>query len=109
MGALSPHGGPHVEAPQTIVLTAVAAAVALAVLVVGTFTRITPLAVALAAGALLVGCARAILTYTENLRMLRASAREAVTDALSGLGNRRRLMIDLDDACVQARGAARGR
>ena len=96
----------RVEAPQTIILTALAAAVALALLVVGTFTRITPLAVGLAAGALLVGCARTVLTYVENLRMLRASAREAVTDALSGLGNRRRLMVDLEDACVRARDAS---
>ena len=90
------------EAPQTIILAALAAAVALALLVVGSLTQINPLAVALAAGALLAACARAALTYVENVRMLRASAQEAVTDHLSGLGNRRRLMTDLEEACARA-------
>jgi len=93
------------EAPQTIILTAIAAACALALLVAGAFTQVTPLAIGLAAGALVLACVRAALTYIENLRMLRASAREAVTDALSGLGNRRRLMVDLDETCRRARGA----
>ena len=90
------------EAPQTVILAAIAAAVALGLLVVGSLTEINPLAVALAAGALLAACARAALTYAENVRMLRASAREAVTDHLSGLGNRRQLMADLEEACARA-------
>ncbi len=91
-----------VEAPQTIILTAIAASCALTLLVAGAFVRITPLAVVLAAAALILACVRAALTYVENVRMLRHSARDAFTDALSGLGNRRRLMSDLDDACKRA-------
>jgi diguanylate cyclase (GGDEF)-like protein len=39
-----------------------------------------------------------VLTYMENVRVLRRSAHQAVTDGLSGLGNRRRLMDDLEEA-----------
>jgi two-component system cell cycle response regulator len=58
-------------------------------------------AVILAAAALGLTSLRALLTYRENIRMLRTSAREAVTDGLTGLGNRRRLMLDLDAALAQ--------
>jgi two-component system cell cycle response regulator len=43
-----------------------------------------------------------VSTYVENVKILRRSAREAVTDGLSGLGNRRRLMDDLDEAVSDA-------
>ncbi|MFZ1992889.1 MAG: diguanylate cyclase [Solirubrobacteraceae bacterium] len=85
-----------------IVLPAVFVAVALGVLVDAAFTHITPTAVALAAGALIIGMVRAVLTFMENVRMLRHSAEDAVTDGLSGLGNRRRLMRDLDEAVADA-------
>jgi two-component system, cell cycle response regulator len=91
-----------VDAPHTIVLTLVAATSALALLVLAAFDHVTPLAVGLAAGALVLASLRAALTYLENVRMLRRSARDAVTDPLSGLGNRRRLMTDLErsvEAC----------
>jgi diguanylate cyclase (GGDEF)-like protein len=95
------------EAPQTIILTAIAATCALVLLLVAAFTPITPLAVGLARVALLTASARVALAYVENLRMLRSSAQEATTDSLSGLCNRRRLMSDLDDACARAqRGVA---
>ena len=86
------------EAPHTIGLTLLAAAVALALLVVAAFTKITPLAVGLAAGALVLATLRSALSYIENVRILRAKAREAVTDSLTGLGNRRQLMSDLQQA-----------
>jgi two-component system, cell cycle response regulator len=92
-----------VDAPHTILLTLVAATSALALLVLAAFHRITPLAVAFAAGALVLASARAALTYLENVRMLRRSAREALTDALSGLGNRRRLMDDLENTLAASR------
>ena len=85
-----------------IVLPAAFALLALVLLVLAAFTHITPTAVGLAAAALVLGTVRAILTFTENVRMLRRSAEDAVTDGLTGLGNRRRLMSDLDDAVAAA-------
>jgi two-component system cell cycle response regulator len=94
--------GEAVEARHTILVTLLAAAGALGLLVVASFHRITPLAVGLAAGALVLASVRAGLTYTENVRMLRQRAREALTDALSGLGNRRALMVDLERAFTES-------
>jgi two-component system, cell cycle response regulator len=89
-------------APRTIAVPLIAAALSLALLVDGAFHRVTAIAVVLAAGALLLTTLRASLTYVENVRMLRRSAQEAITDGLSGLGNRRRLMQDLADAVADA-------
>jgi two-component system cell cycle response regulator len=87
---------------HVIVLPLIFAGLALTVLVVAAFTHITPAAVALAACALILGIVRAVLTFTDNIRMLRHSAQDAVTDGLSGLGNRRRLLRDLDAAVADA-------
>ena len=90
--------GDQVAAPHTIVLTLLAAGCALTLLVVAAFVPVTPLAVGLAAGALVVAAVRAAWTYLENVRMLRRRAHEATTDGLSGLGNRRSLMTNLEHA-----------
>jgi two-component system cell cycle response regulator len=84
------------EAPHTILFTLAAAAIALALLVVAAFTTITPLAVGLAAGALLVATLRSALTYRENVQILAEKSREAMTDTLTGLGNRRQMIVDLE-------------
>jgi two-component system cell cycle response regulator len=81
---------------DTMVLTGVAAVTALALLVVAAFTHVTPLAVSLAGGALGLATARSWLTYLENGRILRRTRVQAVTDALTELGNRRRLLADLE-------------
>ena len=88
---------PAMRAPDTIVLTFAAAVIALALLVVAAFSTVTPLAVGLAAGALGLATARSALTYLENVRILRTTSRQAVTDSLTGLGNRRQLISDLED------------
>jgi len=41
---------------------------------------------------------RAALTHVENVRMLQRQTQDAITDALTGLGNRRQLMADLQRA-----------
>jgi two-component system, cell cycle response regulator len=87
----------RVAAPHTIFLTLLAAAAALALLVVAAFHPTTSLAVGLAAAALVLAAIRATLTYLENVRILRRSAHEGITDSLTGLGNRRRLMEDLEE------------
>jgi two-component system cell cycle response regulator len=69
---------------------------ALALLVSATAHHLTGLEIGLATGALLAVGARATSTYFENARMLRRETHAAVTDALTGLGNRRRLTGDLE-------------
>ena len=100
------HRADPVPAPHTILLTLCAATAALALLVLAAFEHLTPVAVGLAAGALTLASLRAAATYLENVRMLRRSAHEALTDPLSGLGNRRRLMDDLHRVFDHPNGAA---
>jgi len=81
-----------------LLLPAGATLAALGLLLVDHYTRTNQLAVWLASAALLVGVARFMLTFRANLRMLQRSEREATTDALTGLGNRRALTLDLEHA-----------
>jgi two-component system, cell cycle response regulator len=60
------------------------------------------LAAVLAAAALLVAALRSGLTLREHHALLRASRRDALTDALTGLANRRRMVEDLETAAAQA-------
>ena len=68
---------------------------ALGVLVGNDLRRVDTAAVVLAALAIGAVIARLALSFAENARMLAASRREARTDALTGLGNRRKLLDDL--------------
>jgi two-component system, cell cycle response regulator len=63
----------------------------LALLVYGCLAGLNPVAVGLAAASLLAVMVRTMLTFADNVAMLRASREEAQTDALTGLGNRRAL------------------
>jgi two-component system cell cycle response regulator len=68
----------------------------LATLVYDHFERVHLLAVALSAGCVAAVIVRMTLIFRENIAMLRASRIEATTDALTGLGNRRKLLADLE-------------
>jgi two-component system cell cycle response regulator len=83
---------------RVLAFPAVFMSLALGILVFDHFQRVTTLAIWLATAALLAGIARMAMSFGENLRMLGASRREALSDPLTGLGNRRRLLSDLDDA-----------
>ena len=67
-------------------------------LVYASLGDLNPLAVVLAAAALVFVLIRLTLTFRQNVGMLRASRDEALTDALTGLGNRRALTRALDEA-----------
>jgi diguanylate cyclase (GGDEF)-like protein len=60
------------------------------------FTRINIVALVLAAATIGAVIVRAVLTFEERVRLLAASREEALTDALTGLGNRRRFVTDLE-------------
>src|SRR3954470_24596580 len=72
--------------------------VAVGMLVFDHFHNVDDAAVVLAGLTLLAVIVRTAMTFGENLRMLQTSRQEALTDSLTGLGNRRRLMSDLPAA-----------
>jgi len=81
-----------------VVMPAVFALAALGLLICGWFVGLLPAAGILATFGLLAAVARAGMTFAENVRLLRSSRGEALTDALSELGNRRMLLRDLETA-----------
>jgi diguanylate cyclase (GGDEF)-like protein len=81
------------------------ATLGLAILVIAALGGLNAVAVLLAAASLLAVLARLIITLRENAGMLVASRREALTDALTGLGNRRALVRDLERAVAGDREA----
>ncbi len=79
-----------------IVMPVAFASVAIGILVWSSFDRVGVIAIVLATGSLSVVMGRLVLTWRENARLLRASQGEALADALTGLGNRRALLADLE-------------
>jgi diguanylate cyclase (GGDEF)-like protein len=69
---------------------------ALGLLVADHVTRLVDIAVALAAATLAISLVRMGVSFWEHNRLLARTRGQALTDALTGLGNRRRLLIDLD-------------
>jgi diguanylate cyclase (GGDEF)-like protein len=77
-------------------------AVGLALLIASGLGDTNPLAVALAALCLVAVMARLVLTFRENVSMLHTSRTEALTDALTGMGNRRALAHELERRLPEA-------
>ena len=88
----------RVEGTRLLILPAVFTLAAFAVLVWDHFSRVSHLAAGLASAALLVVFVRMTMMFREHLALLGITRAEAQTDALTGLGNRRQLLRDLDDA-----------
>jgi diguanylate cyclase (GGDEF)-like protein len=80
---------------RTAILPLVFGALALTVLVAAGIGSVTPVAVILAGVALAAVGVRLWIAFRDNAAMLDASRSEALTDALTGLGNRRALADDL--------------
>ena len=87
----------RVGGTAVIVPTVLSALVAIALLSVDHVERFETAAVGLAATTLAAVAIRATLAFRENEALLSRLSRQALTDPLTGLGNRRRLIADLDD------------
>jgi two-component system, cell cycle response regulator len=72
------------------------ALVGVGILVVDHFDRLNLFAVALAAATLLLVLVRLAFTFRENAQLFAMTRHESMTDDLTGLGNRRRLLSDLE-------------
>ena len=83
-------------------MPAVCAVLAVAVLVLDHFRPINLLAVALATSALAAVVGRLVFTFRENGRLLDQARLDAITDPVTGLGNRRRFVADLEMAVAVA-------
>jgi len=72
--------------------------IALAILVYDQIHSVNTLGVVLAATAIALAVGRMSLSFLDNLRMLRRARQDALTDALTGLPNRRAFIEALDHA-----------
>jgi two-component system, cell cycle response regulator len=82
---------------EVITFSLASALVSLAILVVGSVTEVTLPAIVLASGALLCVFLRLLLTFRAHQTVLSRTTREALTDPLTGLGNRRAFAAGLAD------------
>ena len=90
------------ESWQALAIPTFFAVLALSLLVYDHFYRIDTLALVLASATMAAVIVRAVLTFQDRIRLLEASREEALTDALTGLGNRRSFMTDLKHALATA-------
>ncbi|MGH3132969.1 MAG: bifunctional diguanylate cyclase/phosphohydrolase [Gaiellaceae bacterium] len=84
-----------VEGRSLLAVPATCAVVSIGVLVYDHFDQVNLLALALATAALLAVVVRLGTTFRENDRLFKLTRTEAITDSLTGLGNRRKLLGDL--------------
>ena len=94
--AIPPRRDIRLDGARLFLVPCMVALLALAVLAVGSF-RAVPVGPVLATATLALVIVRLAVTLAENQRRLAASRREAHTDALTRLGNRRRLAYDLQE------------
>lgn len=86
----------EVEGRPLLAIPAVCAVLSTGVLVYDHFRTVNLLALTLATLTLLLVVIRLVVTFRENRRLFELTRHEATTDALTGLGNRRKLLTDLD-------------
>jgi diguanylate cyclase (GGDEF)-like protein len=97
-----PLGTVRLEGVRALALPALFGLTALGILVYGQFEPLNTPAVVLAGTSMLAVIARMAYTFREKLQLLAATRIEAQTDALTGIGNRRKLILDLE-AMLDAR------
>ena len=84
------------EGRTPVALPAICATVALAILTFDHFQRVHEAAIWLAGATLLAVILRLALSFRENDALVRSLRAETITDALTGLGNRRQLFARLE-------------
>lgn len=77
------------------------------VLVAASVWPVHAIALALATATIVLVLARTALSFRENAQLLKASRHEALTDALTALGNRRKLLVDLEAELARGHGEPR--
>jgi diguanylate cyclase (GGDEF)-like protein len=96
MGARDPPA--KADRGRSLFFPSLFAIVAVALQVYDLTRPLNELSAGLAAATLIVVVVRLFVAFAENARLLGRVGREAATDALTGLGNRRRLLTDLTEA-----------
>jgi two-component system cell cycle response regulator len=86
----------EIEGRPLLAVPALAALVGIGILVYDHFQHVNLFAVVLATATLLMVLVRLASTFRENKRLFELTRNEAITDALTGLFNRRKLVLDLD-------------
>ena len=87
---------------RVLVMPVAFALIALSLLTVHAVRPLNPAALAFGIATLVAVIIRLALTFRENLRLLEGTRHQALTDALTGLANRRKLMDDLTAAAEAA-------
>jgi diguanylate cyclase (GGDEF)-like protein len=88
--------GEEVGRQPSLVFPGIAAVASVGILVAGNWQRVSGVAVALTVATLAVAGARTFLARRELAGLTRTVRRQAATDDLTGLSNRRRLMAELE-------------
>ncbi len=91
-----------VEGRSLLIVPASGVAVAVGVLVLDHFDRVNVLALVLAVATLGSVVIRLAITFRENRRLFELTRYEAISDALTGLGNRRKLLTELERVLATA-------
>lgn len=92
----APRMAPARRGIGTLTITVMAGLAAIGLSAYDHVVRIEHAAMALATAALILAMLRMLLAFRDNQSMLASSQTEALTDLLTGLGNRRKLLGDLD-------------
>lgn len=86
----------RLEGARLLLVPALFGVIALSILVYGQVEPLNGPAIGLAATSILAVIVRMAYTFRERMRLFAAVQMEAITDALTGVGNRRKLMADLE-------------